>query len=91
MQERASFAPSLVIVACDDTIEVTVDSLLVRFTGAEPSLVMAVRHGVSFSPLLELLSHLTSPDFWPTGESELTLPAALLETAFRRVKLSEAA
>ncbi|MCW8088496.1 hypothetical protein [Sabulicella glaciei] len=91
MQDRASFAPSVVIIACDDLIEVTVNDRLVRFMAPGPSLVAVVRRSVAFRPLWDLLAHLTSPDFWPEGESELTLPADVLETVFRRAWLLDAA
>ncbi|MCW8087338.1 hypothetical protein [Sabulicella glaciei] len=91
MQDRSFFAPSLVIVACGDTIEVTMNGHLVRFVDADPTLVMTVRRSVAFPPLWELLRHLTSPGFWPAGESELKLPAAVLETVFREASLLDAA
>ncbi|WP_207540717.1 hypothetical protein [Sabulicella rubraurantiaca] len=91
MQDGFSYAPSLVIVACENTIEVTVDGRLIRFLDADPKLVLTVRRGAAFPPLWALLRHLTSPEFWPLDGSELNLPAAILESAFREASLLEAA
>ncbi|MCW8088321.1 hypothetical protein [Sabulicella glaciei] len=91
MQDGSSYAPMLVIVACGNTVEVTIDGRLIRFTDADPALVLIVSRSAAFPPLLALLRHLASPEFWPLDESELTLPAAVLESAFREARLLEAA
>lgn len=91
VQDRSYYAPSLVVVACGNTIEVTMNGHLVCFADADPTLVATVRRSVAFPALCELLRHLTSPGFWPLGESELKLPATVLEAVFRKASLLDAA
>lgn len=91
MQDRSSYAANLVIVAYDDFIEVAMSGHLIRFVDADPRLIATVKRSVAFPPLWRLLRYLTSPGLWPPGESELHLPASVLESALREANVIEAA
>ncbi|WP_207540716.1 hypothetical protein [Sabulicella rubraurantiaca] len=91
MPYRSSYAPNLVIIACENSIEVTMDGRVVRFQDASPLLMETVRRGAAFSPLRNYLRYLTYSGVWPLHESELTLPASVLEGVFCGARLIEAA
>lgn len=91
MPYRSPYAPSLVIVTCENSVEVTIEGRLVRFLNASPKLMEAVRRGAAFRPLRDYLRYLTFSGAWPLSEDELALPAAVLEGVFCGARLLEAA
>ncbi|WP_207540379.1 hypothetical protein [Sabulicella rubraurantiaca] len=91
MQDCISYAPSLVIVACGNTVEVTMGRRVVRFLDASPALVETAKRSAAFPPLRDYLRYLTISGAWPTDVSELTLPAIILEGVFCGARVLEVA